>query len=403
MQKRSLILKGALVWDGVAGRPAENAAILIQRGLIRAVGPIGEILTASDAEVLDFQEATLLPGLIDSHTHLAMDASMENYLDRMADDVAQQTLRATAMMLRDLRSGVTSCRCLGDKEFLDVACRNAVENGLVAGPRLRVATRGIRAPHGHGFVGYPFNGIDEIRNAIRENVRQGADLIKIYISGTLKGSGKLPAYLSREEIRLAIKEAHDAGLPVASHCVGGEGLDSAVEFGLDTLEHAYHITPAQIERISRSKTRIVLTPGAVLSDQRMRNLPKRLIAGHLEEREQMFGSMALCVKSGMEFAVGTDGMHGHLAEDVEFLEQLGATKLQALQAATSSGAQICGLANETGSLIRGKSADILAVAGNPFEKLNALRNVVAVFRKGEMIYHGLSSTFHLESYAYGVE
>ena len=403
MQNRSVILRASLVWDGVASRPVENAGILIERGLIRAVGPIEDILTASHSEVLDFQEATLLPGLIDSHTHLAMDASMESYLDHMTDDVAEQTLRATTMMLRDLRSGVTACRCLGDKEFLDVACRNAVENGLVAGPRLRVATRGIRAPHGHGFVGYPFKGIDEIKNAIRENIRRGADLIKIYISGTLKGSGNLPAYLSREEIRVAIDEAHSAGLPVASHCVGGEGLDWAIESGLDTLEHAYHITPAQIERLAGSKTRIVLTPGAVLSDERVRNLPEALIAGHLNEREQMFASMELCVKSGIPFAVGTDGMHGHLAEDIEFLGQLGATNLRALQAATISGAQICGLANESGSLTPGKSADILAVAGNPLQELSALRNVAAVFRKGEIIYHGLSSTFHLQPHAYGIE
>lgn len=403
MQNRSVILRASLVWDGVGSKPVENAGVLIEGGLIRAVGPIEDILTASDSEVLDFEEATLLPGLIDSHTHLAMDASLENYLDHMADDVAEQTLRATAMMLRDLRSGVTACRCLGDKEFIDVACRNAVENGLVTGPRLRVATRGIRAPHGHGFVGYPFKGIDEIKNAIRENIRRGADLIKIYISGTLKGSGDLPAYLSREEIRVAIDEAHNAGLQIASHCVGGEGLDWAIESGLDTLEHAYHITPAQLERLSRSKTRIVLTPGAVLSHERVRNLPQGLIAGHLQEREQMLASMALCVKSGIPFAVGTDGMHGHLAEDIEFLGQLGATNLQALQAATISGAQICGLANESGSITPGKSADILAVTGDPFQELSALRNVAAVFRKGEMIYHGLSSTFHLQPHVYGIE
>src|SRR5688500_2393018 len=120
MVNRSMILRGAFVWDGIADRPIENGGILLDGGRIRAVGPIEEILTASDSELLDFPDATLLPGLIDSHTHLAMDASMENYLDHMADELAEQTLRATAMMLRDVRSGVTSCRCLGDKEFIDV-------------------------------------------------------------------------------------------------------------------------------------------------------------------------------------------------------------------------------------------------------------------------------------------
>ena len=242
-----------------------------------------------------------------------------------------------------------------------------------------------------------------IKNAIKENIQHGADLIKIYISGTLKGKGNLPAYLSREEIKVAIESAHAAGLRVASHCVGGEGLDWAVELGLDTLEHAYHITTDQIERLAKSNTKIVLTPGAVLSDERVQNLPQALIAGHLDERKQMFTSMELCVRSGMPFAVGTDGMHGHLAEDLEFLQQLGASNLQALQAATVFGAHVCGISNETGSLTAGKSADILAVAENPLQDLSALSNVVAVFRKGEMIYHGLSSSFHLKSYAYGAQ
>ena len=398
-----MILKGAFVWDGIADRPIENGGILLNAGRIQAVGPIEEILTASESEVLDFPDATLLPGLIDSHTHLAMDASMENYLDHMADDIAEQTLRATAMMLRDVRSGVTSCRCLGDKEFIDVACKRAVEEGRLSGPRLRVATRGIRAPQGHGFVGYPFKGVDQIRGAIRENIRRGADLIKIYISGTLKGHGNLPAYLSREEIKAAIDDAHAAGLPVASHCVGGEGLDWAVDLGLDTLEHAYHITQEQVERLAKSRTRLVLTPGAVLADDRVANLPEALISGHRNEREQMFASMQLCVKSGIPFAVGTDGMHGHLAEDIEFLGQLGASNLRALQAATVTGATISGIEKETGSLIAGKSADILAVAGDPFRSLSALRNVVAVFQKGKMTYYGLTGSFHLQPYAYAAD
>jgi imidazolonepropionase-like amidohydrolase len=398
-----MILKGGFVWDGIANESIRNGGILLDGGHIRAVGPIEEILTASDAEVLDLQDATLLPGLIDSHTHLAMDASMENYLDHMGDDIAEQTLRATAMMLRDVRSGVTSCRCLGDKEFIDVACKRAVEEDRVSGPRLLVATRGIRAPHGHGFVGYPFKGVDEIRSAINENVRRGADLIKIYISGTLKGNGKLPSYLSREEIKVAIEEAHAAGLPVASHCVGGEGLDWAVDLGLDTLEHAYHITAEQIERVATSRTKLVLTPGAVLADDRVRNLPEALVPGHRKERDQMFASMQLCVKSGIPFAVGTDGMHGHLAEDIEFLGQLGASNLQALRAATITGASICRIDKETGSLTAGKSADILAVAGDPLQNLNALRNVLAVFQKGQMTYYGRTASFHLQPYAYGAQ
>ncbi len=364
-----------------------QGAVLIEKGFIRAVGPASEILTAPHDQVVDWPQATLLPGLIDSHTHLSMDGSLDNYLDHMSDSVAELTLRATSMMRKDLRAGVTTCRCLGDKEFLDVACRQAVEKGEVVGPRLLIATRGIRAPHGHGFVGYPFNGKDEIRNAIKENITRGADLIKIYITGTLKGEGNLPSYLSREEIKLAIEESHAAGVRVAAHCVGGTGLDWAIELGLDTLEHAYHITEEQVERLANSNTALVLTPGAVLAEERVRHLPHGLIQGHLDERDHMFAAMALTVKAGIPFAVGTDGMHGELVQDIVYLSELGATNREALQAATLHGAEICGIEKERGSLEPGKLADIISVEGNPLKDIRALRKVIAVIKNGNIVHY----------------
>ncbi|MEX1239047.1 MAG: amidohydrolase family protein [Cyclobacteriaceae bacterium] len=395
------IFKGRYLWDGIRGNVIPEGAVLIEKGIIRAVGSSNEILTASEAQVFDWPDATLLPGLIDSHTHLSMDGDLENYLDHMSDSIPVLTLRATAMMRKDLMAGVTVCRCLGDKEFLDVACREAVAKGEVAGPRLLVATRGIRAPHGHGFVGYPFKGSAEIRKAIKENIARGADLIKIYITGTLKGTGNLPAYLSREEIRLAIDESHDAGMRVASHCVGGEGLDWALELRLDTLEHAYHITTEQVQRLADSNTLLVLTPGAVLAEDRVRRLPQAIIQGHIDEQDAMFKSMALTVKARIPFAVGTDGMHGDLAEDISLLATLGATNVEALQAATLHGARVCGIEKETGSLEVGKRADIIAVRGNPMVNLHDLRKIIAVINNGDIVHHAANEKLNPENYVYG--
>ena len=400
MTRGQTILQARHLWDGVSKVPLADGAILIENGIIRAVGPASEILTASHALVTDFPNGTLMPGLIDSHTHLSMDGSMDNYLDHMADSLPVLTLRAASMMRKDLAAGVTTCRCLGDREFLDVACRHAVERGEVWGPRILAATRGIRAPEGHGFVGYPFKGIDQIRKAIRENISQGADLIKIYITGTLRGNGNLPAFLSREEIMIAIEEAHRCGKPVASHCVGGPGLDWAIEFGLDTLEHAYHITPEQTERLALSNTQLVLTPGAVLSEERVRKLPSNLIEGHLKERDRMFASMALTVEARIPFAVGTDGMHGDLVSDIVYLSELGATHYEALQAATFNGALACGIEKETGTLQPGKHADIIAVDGNPLQELRALQNILAVMKKGRMAHLASNDSRKTEDFAY---
>lgn len=396
MVNKRTILKAKYLWDGVAAKPLPDGAVLIEDGIIKGVGTASEIVSAADANIVDVGDATLLPGLIDSHTHLSMDGSLPDYLDLMADNVDTLKSRAIEMMKRDLAAGVTTCRCLGDKEFLDVAIREAVERCDVDGPRLLVATRGIRSPEGHGFVGYPFKGVQAIRRAISENIAQGADLIKIYITGTLKGNGELPSYLTGEEIRTAIEYSHSEGKRVASHCVGGQGLDWALEYNLDTLEHAYHITMSQVQELARSRTALVLTPGAVLSEARVRRLPKRLIPGHLEERDQMFMSMSFTVQAKIPFAVGTDGMHGHLAEDIRYLSELGASAYEALRAATISGARICGIDGETGSLQKGKWADIIAVQGNPFKNLNALDNVVAVMKQGRMVKENLKVP-----YAYG--
>lgn len=379
------IHKADYVWDGINDKALPDGAVLIEGNRIRAVGPFSEISTASQAKIFEWQGATLLPGLIDSHTHLSMDGSLENFLDHMADSVPVLTLRATSMMKKDLLSGVTTCRCLGDREFLDVACREAVASGEVMGPGLLVATRGIRAPEGHGFVGYPFKGKDEIKKAIHENITRGANLIKIYITGTLRGTGRLPAYLTREEIKLAIDESHNAGIPVAAHCVGGEGLDWAIEFGIDTIEHAYQITREQVASLARSNTSLVLTPGAVLAEERVQRLPKSLIQGHILEREQMFASMALTVDAGIAFGVGTDGTHGDLARDIQYLSEMGASNVKALKAATSHGAKVCGIERDTGSLEKGKYADMIAVEGNPIENLTTLKNVIAVVSKGRMV------------------
>ena len=244
------------------------------------------------------------------------------------------TLRACETMRIDLRSGVTTSRCMGDKGFLDVECKKAVEEERIEGPRLLVATRGIRAFHGHGFVGYPFGGVDQIRTAVRENLAAGADLIKIYITGTLRGSKGLPSYFSKEEIQTAVDEAHRVGVPVATHCIGGIGLEWALETGIDVIEHGYFMTDREIDLFIQSDRWLVMTPSIFFTDERIRTLPPHLIEGHLRQREEVGQRMRAAIQAGVKFAVGTDGMHGGLAQEIQYLVDFGATPSQALMAAT---------------------------------------------------------------------
>jgi imidazolonepropionase-like amidohydrolase len=380
-----ILIKGTFIWDGICDNLLPEGAIVIEDKKIIAIDSFMEINPSSYERVIDFPGLTLLPGMIDCHSHHSMDASLENYLDRMTDSIPVLTLRATAMMKKDLRAGVTTCRTLGDKEYLDIACREAVHDGLVEGPRSIVAGKGIRAAKGHGFVGYPFNGQEEIRNAIKENLAAGADFIKIYISDTLKGAGDLPSYLTREEIESAIQTSHEAGLRVASHCAGGIGLDWALDLGLDTLEHAYHISDIQLEKLAKSTTRLVLTLSPILNNEIVNHYPKHLIQGHFDERDKITCRLKALIGTNIPFALGTDGMHGELVREAEYAVELGATNYEALCALTINGARVCGIENETGSLLPGKYADIIAVEGNPLKNLEALKKVKAVVKQGSLV------------------
>lgn len=380
-----ILIRGSCIWDGVANEMLHENAIAIEDKKILTIAKFGDLDPGSFGRLLDFSGLTLMPGLIDCHTHHSLDATLENFLDKMGDSISDLKIRAGELMKKDLQSGVTTCRTLGDKEFIDINCREAVKNGLAMGPRYLVAGKGIRAAKGHGFVGYPFNGPDEIKNAVLENVAIGADLIKIYISGTLRGTGTLPSYLTREEIETAICTSHESGLKVASHCVGGIGLDWALELGLDTLEHAYHISDYQIEKLAKSGTSPVLTLSPVLNDHVLKNYPDYLMKGHFEERDEIVSRLKALIGFGIPFSLGTDGMHGGLAREAEYAVQLGATNYQAMQAATINGAKICGIENETGSIFPGKYADIIAVEGNPFHDIKVLGKVRAVVLQGKLV------------------
>ena len=383
---KKTLIKGRLVIDGMGNPPIEKGAILIGGERILRVGREEEFKGEVNIYVLDCGDQTLLPGLIDCHNHLSLDPRLENYLYRMTDPIPALTLRACETMKIDLRSGVTTSRCLGDKGFLDVECKKAIEEGHIEGPFLLIATRGIRAFHGHGFVGYPFGGIDQIQAAVRENLSAGADLIKIYITGTLRGPKGIPSYFSKEEIQAAVEEAHRVGIPVATHCIGGVGLEWALETGIDTIEHGYFLTDQEIDLLVKLDRWLVMTPSIFFTDARIQTLPTDLIEGHLQQRDAVAQRMRAVIKAGIKFAVGTDGMHGGLAQEIQYLVDFGATPNQALMAATHHAARVCGLEESIGTLKPGKFGDIIGVKGNPLEDIAALKRVKTVISRGKIKY-----------------
>jgi imidazolonepropionase-like amidohydrolase len=382
-----ILVRGKTLIDGLGSPPVEQGAVIIEGERILAVGREGKIKVEGVNRTIDCSDQTLLPGLIDCHNHLSLDPTLDNYLYRMNDSIPELTLRAATTMAVDLQSGVTTSRCLGDKGFLDVECKKVVHSGLVPGPRLLIATRGIRALHGHGFVGYPFSGVEQIRTVVRENLAAGADVIKIFITGTLRSPKGIPSFFSKEEIQAAVDEAHRVGIPVATHCIGGVGLEWALETGIDTIEHGYFLTDKEIDLLAKSERWLVMTPSIFFTDDRIRTLPPHMIEGHLQQRDEVGQRMNAAVKAGVKFAVGTDGMHGGLAQEIEYLVDFGATTNQALMAATRHAAQVCGLEDSIGTLEPGKFGDIIGVEGNPLGDIGALETVKTVISRGKIIKH----------------
>ena len=376
---------------GMAGKPPiEGGAVLIEGDKISAVGKKADFTVDADTEVIDCAGQVLMPGLIDCHNHLSLDTRLKDHLLRMNDPLPELTLRAVETMKIDLFSGVTTSRCCGDKGFLDITCKKAVEAGRFQGPRLLAATRGIRASHGHGFVGYPFDGLEPIRTAVRENLLAGADLIKIFITGTLKGDGRIPSFFTKSEINLAVQEARRNGVKSSTHCIGGQGMDWALEIGIDSIEHAYFITDAQIERCLNTDCWLVITPSPFFDEDRIQTLHSTdLMEAFRKERDVAAERMGAAIKGGVKFAMGTDGRHGGLAQDAKSIVAMGASEEQVLIAATQNGAKVCGLEDRVGTLAPGMLADIIGVKGNPLEDIGALEKVETVIQGGKIIKIGV--------------
>ena len=219
---------------------------------------------------------------------------------------------------------------------------------------------------------------------MRENLQAGANLIKVYITGTLRGPRQILHFYSREEIQAA-DEAHRVGVPAATHCIGGPGLRLAVETRIDVIEHGYFMTDEEIELLGKYDHWLVMTPSIFFTDARIRTLPPDLFDGHLRQRGEVGQRLAAAIRAGVRYAVGTDGMHAGLVREIAYLVEMGTTPAAALQVATAYAAKVCGLGDRTGTLQKGKLADCIDVEGDPLVDPVALERVRTVILEGRLV------------------
>lgn len=390
-----------------AGHLLQNQIILIVGERIAEVGPADRVRIPAGARVIDLSRATVLPGLIDAHTHifLAGQNSMETIGPPPEDFVnttrEYRTLVALANAEKDLQAGFTSLRDLGNhgNMYADVDVRNAINRGLFQGPRLQVSTRAIStafealqgSPEANLPMDYePVDSPWQARRAVQEQVRYGANWIKVRATGKYhfepNGCLVVTPTLTLDEVEAIVDEAHKRGAKVSCHAFGGEGLRNCVDAGVDTIEHAVDLPEAVLQKMLAKGIYMVPTIYHYhLAEYTIRDRHesggKNSLASMRDE------SFRRALQHGMKIGFGT-GVgpfpHGSQTKEFEYMVKDGMTALEALQAATSVDAQMIGWQDRIGSIENGKLADIIAVSGDPLTDITELERVRFVMKGGEV-------------------
>src|SRR5205814_4063406 len=412
----TIVLKAARMLDGKSKALVQNAVVIVQGDKIVDVG--SNLPVPDGARVVDLGDATLSPGFMDAHTHLTLDFS-GNYNQRRLHEldlnVSEQAIQATAYARATVDAGFTTVRDLGSRsvssrEFVDVALRNSINKGVIFGPRMLVATKGIGATGGHfdptsGFRDMVFgrepdwtdgiaDGPDEIRKAVRHEVKNGADVIKAAVSGgvlSLTDEVDVPQFTPPEMAAL-VDEAHRLRKKVAVHCHGDQAGREAIEAGADSIEHGSFLKPETLTLMKNKGT--FLTPTLMAAEYikgKLDSYPPALQAKAMaafNTRSDMFRN---ALKIGVKISFGTDAAvfpHGENAKEFKLMTDLGMSPIDALKSATANDAELLGVAQKLGTLETGKLADVVAMPGDPTQDITATERVSFVMKEGKIIRNG---------------
>jgi imidazolonepropionase-like amidohydrolase len=396
-----MIVKAAQVLDVRSGQYVRDAAIYIEGERIANIGPAQIVIGEApvDTKVIDLHNATVLPGLIDCHTHLMAripqgDNAYE--VNLLTKSEAYRALEGAADARATLWAGFTTVRDVENEGsgYADVALRDAINAGLVDGPRMLVATRGIAAVGQYppfnvrpDLIGFPtgaqmISGVEEARRAVREQIGHGADVIKVY------ADWRHPT-LTTLEMQVVVEEAHKAGLKVAAHATTPEGIRNAVTAGVDSIEHGHGADKASLQLMKSKGTYLVPTLSVVDAAMARRfggatNSPQAL--AFLDSLKR---AMSMAKEIGVKIADGSDaadsGSHGRNAAELEAMTKRGLTALEAIRAATTSAADLIGWSDKVGALEHGMYADLIAVDGDPLADIKVLQKTPFVMKGGKMI------------------
>jgi imidazolonepropionase-like amidohydrolase len=390
------------VLDLKSGKTLNDQTLVVEDGKIVSSGASAEAKIPSDAVRIELPNATVLPGLIDTHTHLTMDPKFG--YETLALSTSRQALTGAKNARLTLLAGFTTIRNVGAKDFSDVALRDAINAGDVPGPRMLVSGPALSITGGHcdnNMLPFEYHatsdgvadGIAAVQHKVRENIKYGADLIKVCATGGVLSLGDNPQHsqFTLEEMKAIVADAHRLGRKVAAHAHGAEGIRWAAEAGVDSVEHGSYIDDAGIAAMKEHGTYLV--PTLYLGDWMIDNaglthLPAPLLAKAKEVIPAARKNIAHAFAAGVKVALGTDAAvypHGLNAHEFETMVKLGLTPLQSIQAGTLNAADLLGWSGKVGTLEPGAWADIVAVDGDPLKDITTVQRVKFVMKGGEVV------------------
>jgi imidazolonepropionase-like amidohydrolase len=394
------IVTGCTLIDGVGGNPISDAAIQVQNERIAWVGALSNLpADKRDIQQIDASGKYVIPGLVDAHVHVCWNGT-ESVLELINRDRDLIILEAVDIVKRILATGTTTVRDIGGHNYVEMGLRKAINAGHIQGPRMRTSGQVLCMTGGHGhFIAREADGPDEMRKAAREQIKAGADTVKMMATGggATPGQDVMAGQLTLEEMAAAVQAAHAMGRTAASHCHGTVGIKNSILAGMDSIEHGTYLDEETADLMVEHGTTLVLTLGvakpdpdkvpahAVAEAKRLEPIFKKLT-------ERTRKTIALAREKGVFIGCGSDAGGNALAphdfsmvKELEGLVSNGFTPIEALSVATKNNARILRWENELGTLETGKLADFVILNANPLENISNVRQVEAVYKGGQRV------------------
>jgi imidazolonepropionase-like amidohydrolase len=396
-----ILIRAGHLLDVRTGRLAADQAILVEGDKITQVGAASEVTAGANARVVDLGDATVLPGMIDVHTHLTMNPKFG--YEQLGISIPREALIGARNARATLEAGFTTVRNVGARGYSDIALRDAIAAGDIPGPRMIASGPALGITGGHcdnNLLPFEYHansdgvadGVAAVQHKVREVIKYGADVIKICATGGVMSKGDDPraSQYTLEEMQAIVADAHRLGRKVAAHAHGAQGILWASKAGVDSVEHGSYIDDAAIAEMKKNGTYLV--PTLYLEDWLAENmqkigLPEMFVIKLRQIAPIVHQNIAHAFRSGVKIALGTDAAvypHGLNAREFAVYVRLGMTPLQAIQTGTINAADLLGWSDKVGSIAPGKWADIIAVNDDPLRDISALQNVRFVMRNGQI-------------------